>query len=172
MTVTPLGTLSVAAVAPGAASAVIAGTAGINLALPDITARLAALQAFAPQPVSFVAELALAQGTLTSIQAALSLGLPVPDISAQIALVAAIVADLLATVAQVNTQLSILGSLEAALSADASIAAYAFDGPRNALGSELSAAVGGGTGHANALALVTTDSASWIALSAVLKVSA
>lgn len=170
MTVTSLGTMAVGVAVPGASAAVVAGIVGVNLALPDLTARLAALQAFNPQPVSFVAELALAQGTLTSIQAALSLGLPVPDISMQIAIVAGIVADLLATLAQVNVQLGVLATLEGVLNSG-SIAAYAFDGALNALGSELGAAVGGSGAHANALALVTTDSASWAALSAVLKVA-
>lgn len=171
MTVTPLGIVAVGTAVPGASAAVVAGVAGINLALPDLAARIAALQGFQPQPVSFVAQLAIAQGTLASIQAAITLGLPVPDISAQIALVAAVVAELLATLAQMNAQLDILLALEAPLNAG-SIAAYAYDGPIGNLGGELGAAVGGGGGHANALALVATDSASWAALSAVMKVSA
>jgi hypothetical protein len=171
VTVTALGSLSVGAAIPGAAAAVSAGMSGINLALPDMTARLAMLQAFSPQPVSLVAQLALAQGTLGSVQAALSLGLPVPDISAQIAMVAALVAELLASVVQINAQLSALVALQSVL-AVGGVAAYAYDGTIGALGGELGAAVGVGAGHANALALVTTEPATWSALSAVLKVSA
>lgn len=170
MTITALGSLSVGAVAPGAAAAVGAGIAGIGLVLPDIMARLAALQAFVPQPVSFAAQLAVAEGTLASIQAAITLGLPVPDISAQLALIAAMVTDLLAAVNAINAQLELLVALQAPL-AVAGVAAYAFEGTIGSLGGELGAAVGGGIGQARALLLVSTELATWNAMSAVLKVT-
>ena len=170
MTVTALGSLSVGAALPGAAAAVSAGMSGIGIALPDITARLAALQAITPQPVNFAAQLALAEATLGSINATISLGLPVPDISAQVALLAALIADLLAAVSSLNAQLAILTALQGPL-AQAGVEAYAFDGPKSSLGSELSAAVGGSGAHANALALITTSGATWSAMGALLKVT-
>lgn len=170
MTITALGSMSVGAAVPGAAAAVTAGISGINGALPDILARIAALQAFAPTPVDFTAQLALAQGTLGSVQAAITAGLPVPDIAAQIAIVAAIVADLLAQVAAVNVQLDALVALQAPL-AVAGVGAYVFDGQLGSLGGELAAEIGTGTAHANALVLVTTESTAWAGLSAIVKVT-
>lgn len=170
MTITALGSLSVGAAVPGVGVAVTAGIDGINGALPDIQARLAALQAFAPTPVDFTAQLALAQGTLGSVQAAITAGLPVPSISTQIAMVAALVADLLAAVAAVNAKLDILTNLQAPLDVGG-VAAYAYDGQIGSLGAELGDAVGGGSSHANALALVAAAPATWTALSAVVKVT-
>jgi hypothetical protein len=170
MTILSLGALSVGGAVPGASVAVSAGIAGINGALPDIAARLTALAAFAPSPVSFTAQIALASASLVSVNAAITAGLPVPDIAVQLATVAAVVADLAAAVAAVNAQLSVLAALQAPL-AVGGVAAYAYDGAIGSLGSELGAAVGGGGTHSNALALVTTDPTAWAAMSAVLKVT-
>jgi hypothetical protein len=170
MTITALGTLDVGVAVPGALTAVGAGIAGINGALPDIQARIDALLAFTPSPVTFAAQLALAAQITASINDAISLGLPVPSISDQIAQVAAVIAALEAQVAAVNAQLTILTGLLAPL-AVAGIDAYAFDGARNALGGELGTALGGSTAHANALVLVTTDPSAWAALGVIVKVS-
>lgn len=176
MTLTALGTLTIGGSIPGAAAGIAAGIAGINAALPDILARIAALQAFAPAPVSFTAQLSLAQGIVANIQQAITLGLPVPDISAQIALVAALVADIEAVASGVNANLTLLASLQSLLLGGA-IVAYAYDGATSAMGTELatatSAGFGGGTGatHANALILATIDAATWTSMGGVFKLT-
>lgn len=170
MTITALGTLSVGGAVPGCAVAVTAGMAGINGALPDIEARLEALQGFSPQPINFGVQLALAEGIVASIKAGIALGLPVPSLTAQAAAVSALIASLHVQVALVNGHLDVLTALVAPL-AVAGVAVYAFDGPTNTLGSEIDAVLGGGTAHANALVMFTTNPTTWAAMSAVLKVS-
>lgn len=174
--ITYLGELSIGDALPGALAANVAGMAGINAALPDILARLEALASFAPQPIVFGAQLALAQQMVASVTAAISLGLPAPSIAAQVAIVAALVSDLLAAVESVNAQLSILVAFEALLGA-AGIHAYAFAGQTGDLGAELAAELSSGTpggaasDAANALVLITTIPATWAAMGDVFKVT-
>ncbi len=168
MSVTSVGSLSLAVALPGANAAAIAGAAGINAALPDIASRIAALAAFAPQPISFLANIVVAQGIITSLQAAIAGGISPPSISAQIALVAAQLAALELTAVGINASLTIVTDFISALAA-AGIDVYAFDGARNVLGSELAAAVGGSAVHANAIVLVTTNGATWSAMQSVFK---
>ncbi len=170
MTITALGEVSVGGAVPGCATAVVAGELGINAAMPDILARLAALASFVPLPIDFVADLALAGQIGASIQAGITAGLPVPDMSAQAAVVQALITALLAQVTSINLQLDALLALDAPLGV-AGVALYAFDGARTSLGSELAAELGPVTAHANALVLVTSDPAAWLAISAVMKVS-
>jgi hypothetical protein len=168
--ITTLGSLSIGAAVPGAQLAALAGVTGINLALPDILARLAALQSFAPQPISFGAQLALANQILASITLSISMGLPVPSVDAQIAAVLAIVADLLAAVSQIEAQLAILVDFTDLLGT-AGISAYAYAGTVGAFGGELATALGGGGDACNALVLLTRIPATWAAMSQVFKVT-
>jgi hypothetical protein len=174
--ITYVGELTIGAAVPGAASAAIAGFAGINAALPDILARLAALQAFAPLSVDFTAQLALAQAMVTSVQTGIALGIPVPSIAAQIAAVAALIAELLASVAGIAAQLEIVTDFQALLGA-AGVHVYAYAGQTGSLGSELSTELttgipgGSPTDAANALVLVTTVPATWTAMSQVFQVT-
>jgi hypothetical protein len=170
MTVTALGSLSVGVAVPGCATAVVAGTTGITAGLSDLLARLTALQAFVPQPFSFTAQLDIATKTLASVQASIAAHLPEPSIADQLAQIAALIAQLASIVGSMQAQLAIITHLQTQLTT-AGISAYAFDGPRSALGSELQAAIGPGTPHANALLLVTTDPGAWASLSVVMKVS-
>lgn len=176
MTVTYVGDISIGQAVPGAAAAAVAGAAGINAALPDILARLAALQNFAPQPVSFAAQLALAQQMVSSIQLSISLGIPVPSIAAQIAAVLALVAELLAAVLSINAQLAIVTDFQVLLGA-AGVHVYAYAGQVGSFGGEFSAELAGGvpgggpTDASNALVLVTTVPATWAAMAQVFNVS-
>lgn len=177
MTVDYVGSLSIGDAVPGAASAAVAGVAGINGALPDITARIAALLAFTPTPVSFSAQLALAQQTVVSIQAAIAGGFSPPDISAQIAAVAAELAALQASALAVQAQLAIVVAFQGLLTS-AGVHAYAYNGQAGNLGSEFSAELAGGlpggsgpTEAINALVLATNIGATWAAMSSVFKVS-
>jgi hypothetical protein len=159
---TPLGGASIGAMIP-------APVIAINLALPDLQARLDALLAFSPTPIDFHANIALAGQIAASIQAALDIGITPPSISVQIA----IVADLIAALeVQLNAILAITG-----LFASAGIYAYAYDGRVDGLGpaltSELSGGLPGGApgDHCNALVMVTSVGATWTAMSTVFKVS-
>lgn len=175
MTVSYLGSLTVGGALPGVSAGVTAGVAGIDAALPDLVSRLAALQSFAPSPVSFTAQLGTAKLLVGSLEKAIALGLPAPSIAAQIAAVTALVTDLLASVNAVNAQLSILHTLQTRLAA-AGVHALAFGGAAGALGAELETAVGALPGvapgdDAHALVLFTTTPATWAALAALAGVS-
>lgn len=176
MSLTTIATLPIGGCIPAAVEASIAGAAGINLALPDILARLEALLAFSPQPISFSASLTLAQQIVASIQANIALGLPVPDLSAQIAIVAALIAALEAAVEAINANLQIVLGFQALLSAGA-VTILAYDGPTNAMGGEITTALasglpGGSAGaHANAIILATIDATTWASMQLVFKTS-
>jgi hypothetical protein len=171
--ITYVGELTLGGSMPGADACAIAGAAGINGALPDIQARIAALQAFAPSNVDFAAQLQLAQSIVASIQTSIALGLTPPSIAAQIAQVMTVINSLLATVLDIEGQLNVILDFQAALMA-AGVQAFAYDGPAGSLGSELDAALAPvvpGTDHANAMVLVTTVPGTWDAMAAVFKVS-
>jgi hypothetical protein len=174
--ITYVGGMSVGDAVPGAVDAAAAGAAGINAAIPDIQARLDSLLAFAPVNVDFAAQLSLAQATLASIQAGISLGLPVPSLAAQIAQVAALVAELLAAITSINAQLSIITALQAHFGA-AGLHVYAYTGQVGDLSAELYLELEGGvpggspTDAANGLLLLTTVPATWAALAQILKVT-
>lgn len=167
-----VGELSIGGAVPGAADAAIAGVAGINLALPDIQQRLAALLAWSPTPVSFTAQLALAQAMVSSVTASIALGLPVPSILAQIAIIGALIAELEAAIAAVAVQLGLITAFQVHLGA-AGLHVYAYSGPANGLGGAVTVALAGGlpgggpTDATNALVLATTIPATWTAMQAV-----
>lgn len=168
MTIVSLGSLSVGAAVPGMSASITAGLGGINAALPDLLGELIALQAIVPTPPSMAAQLVLAQQLVSSLEAGLHTpGFPIPDITANLA---AVIAALAAKIGAMQAQLAILTGLTAPLG-QAGVSAWAYDGAIGSLGGELSAAVGGGGTHANALALVATDPAAWSALSVVMKVT-
>jgi hypothetical protein len=176
MTATYIGELSIGAAVPGAELAAAAGVGGINGALPDITARLGALAAFAPLPVNFATQLTLAQSIVASVESAIALGLPMPSIDAQIAAVSALVAELLVTVTAVNVQLAAVLAFQSQLAA-AGVFAFAYAGAVNALGADFTTALAAGlpggapTDACHALVLATTTPATWTVMSQVFKVS-
>lgn len=170
MSITHIGSLSIGVAVPGCATAVSAGIAGIGGALDNLLAQLTALSAFVPVPIDFVAQLALAEQMVTSVNAAISAGLPVPSLAAQIAIVAAKVVELTAQITAITAQLTVLTDLQAPLAA-AGVDAYAYDGPVDSFGSELDAALGGAGTHANGLAFVTTVPATWDAMTVIFKVT-
>lgn len=175
MTVAVLGEVTVGVAVPGCASAVASGVAGIGVALPDLQGRIDALAAqlvILPSlgPIDPLAQLAKAQQLVASLGLMIALGIPAPSISVQVAALSAQLVVLQGAMLSVNAQLSALVALQTPL-AVAGVGVYAFDGPAEDLGAELDVAVGGGTDHCNALALVAFEPAAWAALSAVMKVS-
>jgi hypothetical protein len=177
VTTTYVGGLSVGVAMPGLTAGLAAGVTGINSALPDIEARLAALLAFSPAPISFAASISLCQATLTGLQASLALGLPVPDISAQIAIVLALIGELEAALGLISAQLTIITDLQAVL-AEAGLHVWHYNGAASSLGTGMTTALasgvpsgGGGGATVDALILVTELSATWGAVSATMKVT-
>jgi hypothetical protein len=170
MSLTPLGSLALSAVVPGAASVSAAGQLGIDLALPDIQARIAALLAFTPTPPSLSADASLALAVNTDLEGAIHVGLVPPDISLQLAIIGALVVDLQNKVISINAQLSIIANLLGVL-ATAGVDAYAYDGQADALGAALTAQYAGDTAHANALVLVTKIGATWTVMGSLFKTS-
>jgi hypothetical protein len=172
---TYLGELSIGDALPGANGVAVAGATGINSALPDILARIAALQAFVPLPTSFVEQLATAESIVASVQAGIELGLPVPSLDAQIAQMAALVASLLAQVEAINAQLTLVASFRALLG-EAGIHAIAFAGLVGSFGGDVDGALASVGAlvpgeSANAVVLLTTSPAAWSALSQIAKVT-
>jgi hypothetical protein len=172
-----LGSLTLSVAVPGAASVASAGAAGINGALPDIESRLASLGDFTPAPISFAADLALAQSVVAGVTLAIATpGLTPPDISAQLAIIAALVASLEAQIGAVNAELGIVTDFLAVL-ATGGVFGYAYAGRADGIGSAISAELAGGfpggTGAdaANALVLATTTPATWGAMQTLFKTS-
>lgn len=174
MSLAYLGSLTLSAAVPAGEACAVAGAAGINAALPDIAARLAALAAFSPSPPSFSADLALAGQIITSINAAIALGLTPPSLSAQLAIVAALVADLQAAVLAINAQLAIVVGFSSLL-ATGGVFGYAYTGAANGLGAALTTQLatgfpGGAPGDSShALVLATTSGGTWTAMQSVFK---
>lgn len=111
----------------------------------------------------------------TSITLAMSTpGLPAPpSLLSAIAALQALLDSLLALSADLNVKLTLIVDIKTRLEA-AGVHVVAFDGDLSTLGSDLQGAVNAhvaGSGHANAVALVTTLSGTWADMSAVLKVT-
>lgn len=175
MTVTLIGSLSLGAAMPGALGVAVAAQAGINLALPDIEARLEALLSFAPQPVDFSVQLALAQSIVASIQASIAVGITPPSIDAQLAIVAALIAELEAAIVSVHAQLSIV-LLFAGLLGIGGVHLYRYSGQAQNLGTEFTTALATGfpdgsgpTAATEALLLGTTTAPVWAAIQQIFK---
>jgi hypothetical protein len=174
-----VGELSIGAAVPGASAAAQAGASGINAAFPDLqarvdalTAEIAALATMPPLP-TFIEMAARADALVASIALAVATpGLPPPpSIATAIVQLQALVTSLLAMVGSLNAQLTGIVSFQALLAAD-SVHVVATDGAVANLGADIQSAVGPvGSGHANALALITTNAATWTAMSAVFKVT-
>jgi hypothetical protein len=180
MTAVYVGAMTIGAAVPAADAAASGAVVGLNLALPDLEARIAQLQAAVaglsvPLPPNLADMAVRATFNLGAVQLALATpGLPLslPDLTAAAAALLALVGELLGTAASISAQLSLLAGFRALL-ATAGVHVVAYDGAIGSLGSELQSAVATPipSGHANALALVTTSGATWSAMSQVFKVS-
>ncbi len=160
---------------PGLSIGLAAGFDGINLALPDIQARLDALLAFHVTPFSFSASLQLAVDIVANIQAAISIGLPSISIDAQLALVLELIGQLKITIGLIRFQLSIILDLQGLL-VNAGAHLWHYSGAASALGADmtatLAAGVPGGSGGAaniDALIMATELPVTWSAIASILK---
>lgn len=175
MTVTYIGSLTIGDSLPGGVAVAAAGYAGINAALPDIQARLAALASFSPAPVDFTAQLALALQMVASVQSSIALGLTPPSIAVQIAIILALIVELEATVLSISAQLGIVVAFQVSMGT-AGIHAYAYDGQVQNLGSEMTTQLAAGvpsgspTDLCNSLILITTIPATWAVMAQIFKV--
>jgi len=157
---------------PGVGLALTAGIEGILGALPQIKAELDALASFTATPISFEADIAIAQQLIVGLTAALSAGITPPSIDAQIAIIQARVAALLAIIASINANLQIVINTKSLLDA-AGLFVYIYNGQVDQFGpeftTELSGGVGGGpTQQCNAMVMLTTTPATWTALSGLM----
>lgn len=156
MSATYLGGMTVGGACAGA-------EAGIALAATDLQAKISALLAFNPQPVSLTAQLELAQAALASINAAIAIGLPMPDISAQIAIV-------LAQLGILQSQLAALAALQAAF-AVGGLHVYAAHSDAINLAADFGTLIpadGHLVGATDALLIATNRPEAWVALGAIL----
>lgn len=171
MTVQYLGSLSLSQALPGAALAASMGITGIQTALPDLLARIAALRDFSPTPISFATQLQLAEATLSGIQASIAAGLPAPSVDAQVTAVLALMESLLTMVNGVRAALAVVQDFQNLLAA-AGISVFAFSGDFASMGVELSAAVGmnGPAGSGYAVVLATGVAGTWSAMGQIFKV--
>jgi hypothetical protein len=178
VTATYVGSLSIGGAVPGAAAAASAGVGGFGGALSDLEGRAEALaealaaMALLPPP-SFAAQLTIATQTLAAINLAIATpGMPPPpSLSAALAILTAQLTALQALVTTMQGQLDIVVAFQTLLAA-AGVHVIAYDGDTSSLASDVGGALGPvGSGHCNALALVTTNGATWTAMSSVFKVT-
>lgn len=173
MSLTSLGSISLAVALPGAAQANAALLIACDVAAPNVGSQITAMASFSPSvSVDLSSQLALAESIIANIEAAIAAIPPIPTVSlsAQVALALALKADLEAMLALINAKLSLQASL-ASLLATAGVTGYAWDGANNALGPALTTALGGAGTHTNAVILLTTSGGTWTAMQAVLKTS-
>jgi hypothetical protein len=175
MTIAKLGDMTIGAALPGVSIGLAAGAAGIGTALPDLQARMTALLAFSPPPLSlgFAGALALAQSVLSQLQAAAALGVPFPSVDTSAAQIAFALAEIGVKLASVSAQLDLIVGLQGALSGG-SLRAYAYEGAVGNFGAEFAVELATDptpAAHAHALVMMTTDPASWSALGALAKVA-
>lgn len=179
MTATYVGALSIGTALPGATVAAQAGAEGISAAFPDLQARvdalaaqIAALATMPPLP-SFPDMAARAQALLDAITLAMATpGLPPPPSIDGAILALQALLDALSTMAvNLNAQLGAIVSFQALL-ARAGVHVVAVDALVGNIGADLQSALGPvGSGHANALALITTDTLTWSAMAQIFKVT-
>lgn len=180
MTATYVGSYTIGGAVPAAEVAATAGVSGINAAIPDIAARLAALQAqivalgaMPPLP-SFADMLARAQATLASMQLAIATpGLPPPpSIATAIAALAALVSSLTATIGSINAQLGAVVGFQTLL-ARAGVHVVAFESAAGNVGAELQSAINTPipSGTARGVMLVTTSGTTWGVMQQVFRVT-
>lgn len=171
MTVISLGALTVGGAVPGAATAQAAGVAGVTGSIPDLTSRIAALNAFNPTPITFVEQIQIATDIIASINVAIGAGVVPPSNAIQVALVTAQLAELSAQLVIILADLATLTGLGLPLQAGG-LRAYAYDGDASAAGAELGVAIAADfVGHINAVAIVTGSAFSWAALGQIVKVA-
>lgn len=159
MTTTYVGGLSLADAMPGV-------TLPIVTALGDIQGRLNALLSFTPTvvPPSIAADIQVNAQILANLQA--SIAITPPSISLQ----AAIMLD---TIALLTAQIAIIQNLFNLLAAGVHV--YTYDGQASAMGGELTAELSGGvpggsgTDHLNALLLIASIPAAWLAIAQLFK---
>lgn len=174
MTISFLGSLTMAQVAPFAVFAQASINASAAAALPavqaQVTGLLAAQASISASPPSITAALSVAQQLVVGIEAAIAVGVPSVDFQASV---------IASALAQLQTQLA---GLQAAIAFSfpnpGGIFAYSYAGSVGALGTDISGATiggfpGGAPGDAcNALLIATEIPATWAAIQTMLKTTA
>jgi hypothetical protein len=174
MSLVYLGSLDVGTCLPGVHAPLAAAQSGLQAALPDLQARVTALNNFAPSVgVGMPDFLALAQSILASVEGAIAAGIQPPTVDAQIGQVGALAASLGTTLGGININLNTITAALTLLAA-VGVHAYAYDGTRDDFISELATIDPPGTtgaSHTNAIVLLTTVGATWSAMSQLFRVT-
>lgn len=171
MPFTSLGEATLGNVVPIALSATAAATASLNLQLPEINAKLAALLQLqarvAITPPSIAGSIDVLVGLVANLNLALSLGLP--SISVDLSAVAAVIAQLSASLGSLNAQLGLVLGIEATLGG-ASVHLLRYEGTVDGLAPSGIPGLSGSQ-EVNAIVVVGASSASWAAMQQVFKTS-
>lgn len=164
MAITPLGTLPITAFNPAAVAAVAAFVGSAGVMLPSLQAQLTgalvAQVSIAATPPSLALSLAGALQVVANLTASIVAG--VPDISFQATAILDVIAELTAQIAALSIDLTL---------PTAAIAAYLYEGPANAMATELvpyfaSGVAGGGpTDQTTAIVFAAVEPAAKAAMS-------
>lgn len=147
MTLVAKGSLTLGQCVPLALSASAEMAASVNQVLPEVSAKIAGLQALQASlvatPPSLSASLTAAENLVSALNVAISLGMPGVDF--QLTAIAAQLAELNVTLGALNARLSLALQYQATLGSPG-VFAYQYTGPVGSLGAEVQAELGGGIG--------------------------
>lgn len=175
MTATYLGSVTIGGCMPGAAAVGLAGAAGINATLPDLTAQLAGFLAWHPVAIDLSVQITTLEAMITGIKAQITLGLPAPSLATQIAGLEELITALKGKIVGLEAQLELIADFQTALGA-AGVHLVAYEGDLAAFGPEVGARLASMPGvgpldGCNGLALLTTVPATWAALASIFRVA-
>lgn len=172
MTASYLGSYTIGASMPGAAVVASMGSSGINAALPTLEGQLEGLQSYKPTPIVITAQIAQCEALIAALKLQVSLGLPPPSILEQLKNIAALIVSLTATIGGINASLNLILAFQSLLVA-AGLHLLVFAGDKASFGSEVGSLVATLPGPAavQSLVLVTSEAATWDALSKIMKVA-
>jgi hypothetical protein len=150
-----VGGMSIGGALPGV-------TAALALAQPDLEGRVGAMLQFSPVVFNFAADIALLEGTMLSLKAAITAGVEPPSLDVQFDLMKLLLDELLQSLQAVLDFQNIL--------TNAGVHVYTYTGVDGGL---VPGGFPGGSGsdNCNAIILATSSGATWAGMSAVFKVT-
>lgn len=174
MSLTPLGSISLAAAVPLAATASAAIGVAVGASQGQVQAQIdgciAAAADLTLNPPSLILDGNVAAQLVAAVAVEVAAGVVVPTLSAQLTAIADAQAILSAVLGLLSAQLAISANLDGVLAAG-SVEAFAYDGAAEDLGAALTAQYAGDTSHCNALILLTKIGATWVAMSTLFRVT-
>lgn len=166
---TSLGEMTLGAVVPVALTATASATASINVQLPELQLKLAALLELSARvtlvpPTIAASILAVAN---MGIQLGIALSAGAPSVLVDVSAILAAIAEINASIGALTVQLGIILNIEAALGG-ASVHLLNYEGVASGL---VSSGIDGisSSANVNALLIVASTSAAWATMSTVFK---